>query len=128
MLTKRVIPKILIKKLAIQKENIIVSLTTKKFNDNKIIGSPLSQATIFNDSKADEIILIDLDHNIIDQEKLNLISSIAQNIFIPITVGGGIKTIEDIRILLSKGADRVVINGSNLNPEKKNFRGCGSTP
>ena len=68
MLTKRVIPKILIKKLAIQKENIIVSLTTKKFNDNKIIGSPLSQATIFNDSKADEIILIDLDHNIIDQE------------------------------------------------------------
>jgi len=121
MLTKRVIPKILIKKLAIQKENIIVSLTTKKFNDNKIIGSPLSQATIFNDSKADEIILIDLDHNIIDQEKLNLISSIAQNIFIPITVGGGIKTIEDIRILLSKGADRVVINGSNLNTEKKIF-------
>jgi cyclase len=121
MLTKRVIPKILIKKLAIQKENIIVSLTTKKFKDNKIIGSPLSQATIFNDSKADEIILIDLDHNILDQEKLNLISSIAENIFIPITVGGGVKTIEEIRILLSRGADRVVINGSNLTTQKENF-------
>ena len=79
MLKKRVIPKILIKKLDIQKEKVIVSLTTKKFNDNKIIGSPLSQATIFNDSKADEIILIDLDHKIIEKEKLDLISQAHRN-------------------------------------------------
>ena len=121
MLKKRVIPKILIKKLDIQKEKVIVSLTTKKFNDNKIIGSPLSQATIFNDSKADEIILIDLDHKIIEKEKLDLISQIAKKIFIPITVGGGVRSIENIRTLLSKGADRVVINGSNLNNELKDL-------
>ena len=115
MLKKRIIPKILIKKKNLQNENIIVSLTTKKFKDNRIIGDPKSQATIFNDSKADEIILIDLDHRILEQEKLELISNISRNIFIPFTVGGGVKTIDDIRILLSKGADRVIINTSVLN-------------
>jgi imidazole glycerol-phosphate synthase subunit HisF len=115
MLKKRIIPKILIRKKNLQSENLIVSLTTKKFKDNKIIGDPTSQATIFNDSKADEIILIDLDHSILDQDKLELISNISKNIFIPFTVGGGVKTIDDIRILLSKGADRVIINTSVLN-------------
>ena len=90
-------------------------MTTKKFKDNRIIGDPKSQATIFNDSKADEIILIDLDQRILEQEKLELISNISRNIFIPFTVGGGVKTIDDIRILLSKGADRVIINTSVLN-------------
>ena len=85
MLKKRIIPKILIKKKNLQNENIIVSLTTKKFKDNRIIGDPKSQATIFNDSKADEIILIDLDHRILEQEKLELISNISRNIFIPFT-------------------------------------------
>ena len=80
---KRIIPKILIKKFS--KWESIVSLTTKKFKDNKIIGDPTSQATIFNDSKADEIILIDLDHSILDENKLNLISNISKNIFIPFT-------------------------------------------
>ena len=49
MLKKRIIPKILIKKKNLQNENIIVSLTTKKFKDNRIIGDPKSQATIFNE-------------------------------------------------------------------------------
>lgn len=121
MLKKRIIPKILIKKKNLQNENIIVSLTTKKFKDNRIIGDPKSQATIFNDSKADEIILIDLDHSILDENKLNLISNISKNIFIPFTVGGGVKTIEDIRILLSKGADRVILNTSILDTNKENL-------
>ena len=121
MLKKRIIPKILIKKKNFQNESLIVSLTTKKFKDNKIIGDPTSQATIFNDSKADEIILIDLDHSILDENKLNLISNISKNIFIPFTVGGGVKTIEDIRILLSKGADRVILNTSILDTNKENL-------
>ena len=113
--------KILIKKKNFQNESLIVSLTTKKFKDNKIIGDPTSQATIFNDSKADEIILIDLDHSILDENKLNLISNISKNIFIPFTVGGGVKTIEDIRILLSKGADRIILNTSVLDTNKENL-------
>lgn len=121
MLKKRIIPKILIKKKNFQNESLIVSLTTKKFKDNKIIGDPTSQATIFNDSKADEIILIDLDHSILDENKLNLISNISKNIFIPFTVGGGVKTIEDIRILLSKGADRIILNTSILDTNKENL-------
>ena len=121
MLKKRIIPKILIKKKNFQNESLIVSLTTKKFKDNKIIGDPTSQATIFNDSKADEIILIDLDHSILDENKLNLISNISKNIFIPFTVGGGVKTIEDIRILLSKGADRIILNTSVLDTNKENL-------
>ena len=96
-------------------------MTTKKFKDNRIIGDPKSQATIFNDSKADEIILIDLDHSILDENKLNLISNISKNIFIPFTVGGGVKTIEDIRILLSKGADRIILNTSVLDTNKENL-------
>ena len=121
MLKKRIIPKILIKKKNFQNESLIVSLTTKKFKDNKIIGDPTSQATIFNDSKADEIILIDLDHSILDKNKLNLISNISKNIFIPFTVGGGVKTIEDIRILLSMGADRVILNTSILDTNIENL-------
>ena len=101
--------------------SLIVSLTTKKFKDNKIIGDPTSQATIFNDSKADEIILIDLDHSILDENKLNLISNISKNIFIPFTSCGGVKTIEDIRILLSKGADRIILNTSVLDTNKENL-------
>ena len=121
MLKKRILPKILIKKKNLQNENLIVSLTTKKFKDNRIIGDPTSQATIFNDSKADEIILIDLDHRILDKEKLELVSNISKNIFIPFTVGGGVKTIDDIRALLSKGADRVIINASFLNSYKEDL-------
>ena len=121
MLKKRIIPKILLKKKKINGKFIAVSILTKLFTENKIIGNPVNQAKIFNDNKADEIIIIDLDHNFVENVKLKVLEDISQNVFTPISVGGGIKSIKDIKTVLNSGADKVLINVNNINKKKSDF-------
>jgi len=83
------------------------------FLNLKDAGDPVEQAYIYFSEGADEIVFLDITASV---EKRKTILEVAKNtaerIFIPFTVGGGIKNLEDIRLLLKYGADKVSINTS----------------
>ncbi len=79
-------------------------------------GDPVEIAKAYNKSGADEIVFLDItassdQRNII----LDIVEKTAEQIFIPLTVGGGIRTVEDFRRILKVGADKISINSSALN-------------
>ena len=81
------------------------------FIDLKDAGDPVEQAKIYNDSGADEICFLDITASNENRGTiLDVVARTAQSCFIPLTVGGGIKTVDDIRNLLLSGADKISIN------------------
>ena len=79
-------------------------------------GDPTEQAKIYNDNGADEICFLDIaashqNKNII----LDVVKKTAEKCFVPLTVGGGVRTLEDINNLLLAGADKVSINTAAIN-------------
>jgi cyclase len=109
MAKKRIIPKLLLKKGGYKGlQNVVVR--TKHFNSKAEIGEVVSQAKIFQDQLADEIIILKIDSNIHFDELIEIGNSISNEIFMPITIGGGIKEISDIEKLLKNGADKVSLN------------------
>ena len=87
-----------------------------KFIDLVDAGDPAEQAKIYNDSGADEICFLDItasheNRNII----LEVIKKTTEKCFVPLTVGGGVRSIEDISNLLLAGADKVSINTAAVN-------------
>jgi cyclase len=113
MLKKRLIPKLLIKNL-INKNNkkTLVFFTSEKFSKFKIVGDPVSQARIYQSQKADELIVLFCDKkiNIKNRENTQLIKKFSAEIFMPLTIGGGVKSVSDFEFLLENGADKVSIN------------------
>ena len=85
------------------------------FLDLKDAGDPVEIAAIYNQSGADELVFLDITassdaRNIM----LDVVKRTAEQVFIPLTVGGGIRTIEDFREILSAGADKISINSAAL--------------
>ena len=76
----------------------------------RIIGDPQLYAKKYYENGADEIIYIDIVASLYQRSKLTQIVKTASNVFVPITVGGGIRSIEDVTDLLNSGADKVAIN------------------
>ena len=77
----------------------------------RIIGEPQLFAKKYYENGADEIIYIDIVASLYQRSKLTeIVKKTASNVFIPITVGGGIRSIEDVTDLLNSGADKVAIN------------------
>lgn len=111
MLKTRVIPTLLFK------NNILVK--GKKFNSNRGVGSALPAVKIYNLREVDELIFLDVDvTNLKNKLNLDVVREIAQFSFVPLTVGGGVKNLNDIEDLLKNGADKVSINTEALrNPE-----------
>lgn len=110
MSKKRLIPKL---QLATSKNNIkkLVVVITKQFGDKIEIGDPVSQAKIFQDQSADELIFLNIESNHNNVKLLSdVIAKISEEIFMPLTVGGGVTSDEDFRLLLSNGADKISIN------------------
>src|SRR5665647_1751432 len=104
MLKKRLIPKLQLRRST--KTARMVLVTTKQFGETIEIGDPVSQAKIYEAQAADELIFLDLDASTEDRDTLiELIRKCAEEIFMPFTIGGGVRTIEDFRRLLSNGAD-----------------------
>jgi cyclase len=103
MLRTRVIPIVLISGYSV--------LKTIKFDVRRNLGNPITVARIYNTRNVDELILLDIDASkqgrFID---FFTIQDIASECFMPLTVGGGIRKIEDIRNLLKRGADKISIN------------------
>ena len=111
MLKKRIIPKLQLKARKMGSQRRLVLVTTVEFNNVVEIGDPVSQAKIFQAQAADELVFLDLDASSENRNTLiDIIRKAAEEVFMPFVVGGGVKTEEDFRILLSNGADKVSIN------------------
>ena len=85
----------------------------------RVLGKPEDFARYYYENGADELFYQDVVASLYDRNSLNdLISRTAKEIFIPLTVGGGIRTVEDIRAILRAGADKVSINTAAIkNPD-----------
>ena len=107
MLKYRIIPCILLKDWQLVK--------TVNFNSFRTIGHPTSTARIYNARNVDELIVLDIDASLhVDEINTEIITDIANECFMPLTIGGGINTIEDIYKILNAGADKVAINSKAL--------------
>jgi len=122
MLKKRIIPCLDVKNGRVVKGINFVNL--------KDAGDPVEQAIIYSDHGADEICFLDItasneNRNII----LDIVKKTAQKISVPLTVGGGVRNLEDINMLLNSGADKVSINTAavmDTNIVKKSAEKFGS--
>ena len=87
-------------------------ITTRSFGSQIKVGSPISQAKIYEAQLADEIIVLNLNkvHIGTDETFLSLVTQLARETFMPLTVGGGVKELDDFGRLLDRGADKVSIN------------------
>jgi len=90
-----------------------------KFNKHRYIGDPINAVKIFNDKKADELIFLDINASKENRTiSLEFVHKVGDEANMPFAVGGGIKTIQDIRNILENGAEKVVINTTAFeNPE-----------
>jgi len=90
-----------------------------QFVDIRDAGDPVEIAKRYNDAGADEITFLDITASHQERDTtLHIVELIASQVFIPLTVGGGVRTLEDIRNLLNAGADKVGINSAAVhNPE-----------
>ena len=87
-----------------------------KFTDIIDAGNPVEVAKRYNDQGADEITFLDITASSSNRKTiLNVVEEVASQIFIPLTVGGGISSINDIRSLLNSGADKITINTAAIN-------------
>jgi imidazole glycerol-phosphate synthase subunit HisF len=82
----------------------------------RVLGKPSDFAKYYYEQGADELLLMDVVASLYGRNSLNnIISETAKNIYIPITVGGGIRTISDIKEVLRAGADKVCLNTAVIN-------------
>lgn len=108
MLAKRIIPCLDVKD----------GQTVKGVNFENLIyaGDPVSLAKRYSDEGADELVFLDITAtNDGRSTMINVVEQVAKQVFIPFTVGGGIKTVEDIRAILLAGADKVSLNTAAVN-------------
>ena len=111
MITKRIIPC-----LDVKDGRVVKGVNFNNLND---VSSPVSLGKYYSDNGADELVFYDITASS-DGRKLftDILKEVAQNIFIPLTVGGGINTIEDFDRVLKCGADKVSVNsGAIKNPD-----------
>ena len=101
MLKKRIIPC-----LDVDRGRVVKGVN---FVDLIDAGDPVEQAKIYNSEGADELCFLDITASSDDRETLfEVVKKTAENCFIPLTVGGGVRTIDDISRLLHHGADKVL--------------------
>lgn len=110
-LAKRIIPC-----LDIDKGRVVKGV---KFLDIRDAGDPVEIARRYDDQGADELVFLDITASAEKRETLfDVVEQVAGQVFIPLTVGGGVRTPADVRRLLSAGADKVSINTAAVtNPE-----------
>ena len=105
MYRPRIIPVLLLHNLGLVK--------SVKFKNYRYIGDPINTVKIFNDLKADELVFLDIRASL---EKrlisLEFVRNVGEEANMPFAVGGGIQTLENIRQILSAGAEKVVLNTS----------------
>ena len=111
MIKKRIIPC-----LDVKEGRVVKGVQFKELRD---IGNPIDLALYYNVAGADELVFLDISKTEEGHDlTLDIIRQTAEQLFIPLTVGGGISTLEDISLLLQHGADKVSLNSAALkNPD-----------
>jgi len=103
MLTKRIIPC-----LDVKDGRVVKGV---KFLNLRDAGDPVEVAQVYDREQADEIVFLDITASFENRNTmLDVVKRTAETVFMPLTVGGGIRNLEDIRQLLKAGADKVSIN------------------
>ena len=107
MLTKRIIPC-----LDVHGGRVVKGINFVQLRD---AGDPVETAKVYNEAGADELVFLDItassDHRATVAE---MVRRVAEQVFIPFTVGGGIRTVEDFRAILREGADKVSVNSAAI--------------
>lgn len=107
MFTKRVIPC-----LDVHGGRVVKGVN---FVDLKDAGDPVSVGAAYDKAGADELVFLDITASSDARDiKINMVRKVAETVFIPFTVGGGIRTIDDFKTILREGADKVAINTSAI--------------
>ncbi|EGV50654.1 imidazole glycerol phosphate synthase subunit HisF [Candidatus Endoriftia persephone] len=111
MLAKRIIPC-----LDVDAGRVVKGV---KFVEIRDAGDPVEVARRYNEEGADEITFLDITASSDDRDTIvHVVEQVASEVFIPLTVGGGIRTVDDVRRMLNAGADKVAINTAAVsNPE-----------
>ena len=79
-------------------------------------GDPVEIGEAYDKAGADELVFLDITASSDDRKTVvDMVRRVAEKVFIPFTVGGGIRTVEDFRVLLREGADKISINSSAIN-------------
>src|SRR3989338_4905129 len=90
-------------------------IKTKQFGEYRDVGHPITVAKIYESQRADELIFLDITATVENRHfLLDTIVSVAEECFMPLTAGGGIRTVEQAREILQKGADKVAINTAEV--------------
>ena len=107
MHTKRIIPCLDVNNGRVVKGTNFVNL--------RDAGDPIEVAKIYDASGADELVFLDITASSDAREiKADMVRRVAENVFIPFTVGGGIRTVEDFKMILREGADKVAVNSAAI--------------
>ena len=107
MLTKRIIPCLDVNNGRVVKGVNFVNL--------KDAGDPVEIARAYDRAGADEVVFLDITASSDNRNTVvDMVRAVAANVFIPFTVGGGIRTVEDFKVLLREGADKISINSSAI--------------
>ena len=108
MFTKRIIPC-----LDVNDGRVVKGINFVNLRD---AGYPVEVAAAYDKAGADEVVFLDItassDHR---ATVVDMVRKVAEKVFIPFTVGGGIRTVEDFKVLLREGADKISINSSAIN-------------
>ena len=111
MFTKRIIPC-----LDVKDGRVVKGVQFVNFKD---AGDPVECAKEYDKAGADELVFLDITASADNRETtVDMVRRVAEQVFIPFTVGGGIRTVDDFRKMLRAGADKVAVNSAAiLNPQ-----------
>lgn len=108
MFTKRIIPC-----LDVHNGRVVKGVNFVNLRD---AGDPVEIAAAYDEAGADELVFLDITASSDKRGTVvDMVRRVAERVFIPFTVGGGIRTVEDFKVLLREGADKISINSSAIN-------------
>ncbi|MCI5857787.1 MAG: imidazole glycerol phosphate synthase subunit HisF [Agathobacter sp.] len=108
MFTKRIIPC-----LDVNNGRVVKGVNFVNLRD---AGDPVEIAKAYDKAGADEVVFLDITASSDNRNTVvDMVRRVAENVFIPFTVGGGIRTVDDFKMLLREGADKISINSSAIN-------------
>jgi len=110
MLKNRIIPSLLLKGGRVVK--------TIKFENERDTGYPVTAASVYNGQRVDELMILDIEASAEERETLlDTVLEMSDRCFMPLCVGGGIRSVEDMQKILKSGADKIAINTAAVEVE-----------
>ena len=117
MLTKRIIPC-----LDVDAGRVVKGIS---FVDLRDAGDPTELSAFYDEQGGDELIFLDITASSDSRDTMvDVVQKVSEQVFIPLTVGGGIRSVEDVRRMLKAGADKVGMNTAAVNDPKLVYQGA----